>query len=185
LAAHDVSGGQCFQQFGELQTVCVGPTNHRDIRKVGVDLEDAATGMIRGGQRLSLSNRTDGKSGQSDHACGEYNRRKTNHSLHTGSTARPFGLLTFPGHLLLDNVMIDGKFFDERAEKKTQTLARWCARTGSPGAYYAARNRCSLPRRAHQLASAYGFSPAMISRANTRLIGRRGEIDGPSPEIER
>jgi hypothetical protein len=33
-------------------------------------------------------------------------------------------------------------------------LARWCARTGSPGACYSVRNRCSLPRRAHQLASA-------------------------------
>jgi hypothetical protein len=34
-------------------------------------------------------------------------------------------------------------------------LVRWCARTGSPwDDYYAVRNRCSLPRRANQLASA-------------------------------
>jgi len=44
-----------------------------------------------------------------------------------------------------------------RPRELSLALASWCARTGGRAANFTVRNRCNLPRRAHQQASAYNI----------------------------
>jgi hypothetical protein len=48
-----------------------------------------------------------------------------------------------------------GRWVSQPKTKICLAAARWCASKGGQVAYFTARNHCNLPKRAHQLASAY------------------------------